>query len=96
MSEKPYREVDPTSVGVYEGYPVLVGPNDFECVLTEPEDRTWGRDLGFVVAELNRLHEENERLRAALGGMAVCSVCQKCPRCGDAMDLALGEEVVNE
>lgn len=44
-------------------YEMIVGPNDFECVLTEPEDRTWYRDLSCVINELNRLLREVESLK---------------------------------
>jgi hypothetical protein len=46
-----------------ENYDLLVGPNGWECLLTEPEDRRWQRDLEPVVDELNRLRAEVERLR---------------------------------
>jgi ribosomal protein L29 len=45
---------------------VLVGPGGFCCYLGEPEDRTWYRDARPAVDELNRLHEELDKLRAAL------------------------------
>jgi hypothetical protein len=38
-----------------EYYELLIGPDGFECVLTEPEDRTFRRDLKPLVIELNRL-----------------------------------------
>ena len=38
-----------------EEYSMLRGPNGFECLLTEPEDRNWYRDGSLVVEELNRL-----------------------------------------
>ena len=41
--------------GVDEDYALLIGPDGFECVLTEPEDRTFRRDLKPLVIELNRL-----------------------------------------
>jgi hypothetical protein len=44
-------------------YEVLVGPNGFECILTEPEDRCWSRDLRDVVNELNRQHALIQRLQ---------------------------------
>jgi len=37
-------------------YDLLIGPDGFKCLLTEPEDRIWYRDLRPVVAELNRLY----------------------------------------
>ena len=43
-------------------YDLLIGPNDFECWLGEPEDCTWSRDGEPVVNELNRLHNEVQRL----------------------------------
>ena len=36
-----------------ETYDLLVGPDGFECLLTEPEDRVWFRDLKPVVELLN-------------------------------------------
>ena len=44
-------------LGVSWDYDLLIGPNDFECFLGEPEDRTWCRDASPVVDELNRLWE---------------------------------------
>jgi len=46
-----------------ENYELLVGPAGWQCLLTEPEDRRWHRDLEPVVDELNRLRAEVERLR---------------------------------
>lgn len=40
-----------------ECYSLLVGPNGFECLLTEPEDRNWYRDGKKVIDELNRLYK---------------------------------------
>ena len=39
-------------------YSTLEGPNGQEFSLTEPEDRTWGRDLRGVVTKLNELEAE--------------------------------------
>ncbi len=39
-----------------EDYDLLLGPDGFECLLTEPEDRRWSRDGKGVISELNRLH----------------------------------------
>ncbi len=49
--------------GCDECYDLLVGPNGFECLLTEPEDRVWWRDGKKVVEELNCLLDENSRLK---------------------------------
>lgn len=49
-----------------EFYSMLKGPNNFECCLTEPEDRTWYRDGRSVVEELNKLQTEIERLSEIL------------------------------
>jgi hypothetical protein len=38
----------------------LIGPAGFECVLGEPEDRNFVRDLAPVVGELNRLARQAE------------------------------------
>jgi len=42
---------------------VLCGPNEFECFLGEPEDRTWYRDGSRVVDELNRLDSKLKSLQ---------------------------------
>lgn len=63
----PYHEIwpgDPEWVEdphACEEYSRLVGPNGFECILGEPEDRTWSRDGRDVVERLNRLHHELHR-----------------------------------
>ena len=57
--KKAYRRVDGECCDEYE---MLIGPNGFECCLTEPEDRTWYRDGQAAIVELNRLHAEVERL----------------------------------
>jgi len=54
-----YRRATDQEKGIVqcdECYDLLVGPGDFECLLTEPEDRVWWRDGRDVVDELNRLH----------------------------------------
>ncbi len=58
----PYQVVEDAE-GIYEGYDVLRGPDDFECILTEPERRRWNRDGAAVVARLNQQHAEIEKLR---------------------------------
>jgi hypothetical protein len=60
--EKEYRVLsfsEGRELGIYELYSCLVGPDEFECILTEIEDRTWGRDLRPVV---NRLKEQHARI----------------------------------
>lgn len=47
----------------YEDYPTLTGPDGWECVLTEPEDRIWSRDLKGVVDKLNEYHEAIEFMK---------------------------------
>ena len=39
-------------------YDMLVGPDNFYCLLTEPEDRMWCRDLQKVVDKLNEQHKK--------------------------------------
>lgn len=52
---------------VYELYEVLLDPEgEVVTTLTEPEDLTFSRDLRNVVEELNRLYEENVRLKKLL------------------------------
>lgn len=60
--EKEYRVLsfsEGRELGISELYSCLVGPDEFECTLTEIEDRTWGRDLRPVV---NRLKEQHARI----------------------------------
>lgn len=45
-----------------DNYELLLGPNGFRCMLTEPEDRSFGRDIEPLVSELNRLAEEKTEL----------------------------------
>lgn len=61
-------------------YDALVGP-EFLCVLTEPEDRTWGRDGRRVVCRLNQQHEAIAILRADLKRLwdALESANDYCP-----------------
>lgn len=54
-------------------YDMLVGPDNFYCLLTEPEDRVWCRDLKYVVNKLNEQHKiiqellsENKSLKRSL------------------------------
>lgn len=49
-----------------ESYDLLVGPDDWECLLTEPEDRRWSRDLRPVIQKLNEQRAEINRLNAML------------------------------
>ena len=64
-----YVPYDDPRVGIDwdENYHMLQGPDGFECLLTEPEDRKWYRDGRPVVERLNEQHKEIERLRADLG-----------------------------
>ena len=72
-----YRVLDcdeQSAGGWSDDYSVLVGPGDFECALTEPEDKNWYRDGAPVVARLNSLTGQLataqatiERLQGALG-----------------------------
>lgn len=50
-------------------YDLLIGPDGFECTLTEPEDRVWYRDGKEVIRELNRLHGLVEKYRAKFGSI---------------------------
>jgi len=55
---------------IYKLYSCLVGPDGFECTLTEPEDRTWGRDLLPVVERLNEYAARIRELEAQLAKIA--------------------------
>lgn len=69
MSYRVLTDVEKEQAGYCRDYSVLVGPGDWDCVLTEPEDRNWGRDGRAVVALLNAQHEELCKLRAELKGI---------------------------
>ena len=45
---------------------ILVGPDNFECCLGEPEDASWFRDGNGAMVRLNEQHEELELLRGIL------------------------------
>lgn len=45
---------------------ILRGPDNFECCLTDIEDRTWGRDGKGAVDLLNKLYKENKSLKDKL------------------------------
>lgn len=49
-----------------ESYDLLLGPNGFECCLTEPEDRRWERDAEKVVDKLNEQHDLLRRAMAII------------------------------
>lgn len=54
----PYRiatEEDKKRLGIYEDYDAIVDEDGNSHVLTEPEDRTWFRDMKPVMEELNEL-----------------------------------------
>lgn len=64
---KPYRVVRwQSGCDWCDYYDMLKGPDGFECLLTEPEDRCWSRDGKGVVKRLNEQAAEIARLRAAL------------------------------
>ena len=65
LSRKPgtyERAAEPDDWGT--DYDMLVGPEGFECLLTESEDRTWYRDGRPVVEQLNSLQADNQTLAA--------------------------------
>lgn len=49
-----------------EDYDLLIGPNGFACLLTEPEDRRWSRDGRNAIKELNRQHALLDRAMAII------------------------------
>ena len=70
--KKPYRRLsyEEKDNRFDENYDVLVGPDGFECMLGEPEDRMWCRDGKQAVERLNDQHAEIVRLRSILGERA--------------------------
>lgn len=67
-TEQPYHIcIDYSVVDCDSDYSVLLGPDGFECVLTEPEDRTWGRDGSIVI---DRLNEQYERIQSFIAELA--------------------------
>jgi len=77
---QPYHRVDPYAEGAQidwdDAYDMLVGPDGFECLLTEPEDRKWSRDGRKAIERLNEQHARMAVLetiaRAALNFYDVC------------------------
>lgn len=64
-----YREIyeaDLVEQGIDTDYPTIVGPDNFTCSLTEPEDRIWYRDLYDVVEKLNEQHETIATLQSQI------------------------------
>lgn len=51
-----------------ELYSLLCGPDGFQCWLTEPEDRNWGRDGAEVVKKLNEYHALIEKQQREING----------------------------
>lgn len=86
---------DPLS-GCDSTYHVLLGPDGFECALTEPEDRNWDRDGAKVVAELNRLHAENVALRSHNNSLADMAAACKGEEAGLVEMLGTAEKERNE
>jgi hypothetical protein len=84
--EKEYRVLsfsEGRELGINELYSCLVGPDEFECILTEIEDRTWGRDLRPVV---NRLKEQHARIAELEAQLAAAQerwipVSERLPEC---------------
>lgn len=69
-----YRREECVEVPEYE---LAVGPGGFECVLTEPEDRTFYRDAKPLLDELNRLHTlltRDGRLRERLENLCATAI----------------------
>lgn len=54
-------------------YELLVGP-EFKCLITEPEDRTFYRDLSCVIERLNAQHELIAELYSVLHYVKAFSV----------------------
>jgi hypothetical protein len=50
----------------FSEYSILKGPDGWECVLTEPEDRSWYRDGNKAIQELNRLYNELEEAKKTI------------------------------
>ena len=50
-------------------YEVLKGPDGFECWITEPEDRTFDRDLSPVVQRLETLEQTINEQRALINNL---------------------------
>lgn len=63
--ELPYHSVD-NDEDCDVSYETLVGPDGFQMTLTEPEDRSLGRDFDPAWARLNEQHAEIQKLRAEL------------------------------
>ena len=67
MGKAYWIATDEEKIGICaEEYDLLLGPKDFECCLTEPEDRSWRRDGAEVIARLNEQDDEIARLSELL------------------------------
>ena len=69
MSKRYY--VDRNDDSICEYYQILKGPDGFECMLTEPEDRSFTRDLAPVVSELNRADARIQELETEVAESTV-------------------------
>lgn len=69
-------------------YQVLTGPDNFEVVLTEPEDRTFGRDLIDVILKLNEQHAEIEKYQNSLQALVDCIMETRGPSAHKALQVA--------
>lgn len=65
-SDDPELKDESGESSIGEGYQMLKGPDGFECCITEPEDRTFSRDLAPIVRKLNEQHQEIQRLKALI------------------------------
>lgn len=65
MTTDAYRQASGDQCDHDDDYELLVGPRGFSCLLTEPEDRRWCRDLKPVIAELNCLNKRVEEMNDA-------------------------------
>jgi hypothetical protein len=82
---------------IADEYSILKGPNNFECVLTEPEDREWFRDLNPVVAKLNELYKENDKLTTELysKNMAIKQALALLRKWNDSLALQILEDILS-
>ena len=67
VGDTPYWVVDGADDNDYPAYAMqLMGPDGWECVLGEPEDKSWLRDGLPVVEKLNEQAAEIAALRELL------------------------------
>lgn len=78
------------------GYETLTGPDGFRCRLTERENRSFFCDLEPVVDELNRLREENAKLRRECADIAAAKYREFMGGCDPIGEAVLRDAIIGK